>query len=156
MLYDADQLQEQAKKMEEENKKMIEDQTEKLAGEVASLREVLENRFFRKGSGNETTKCTTFGCLSWLSNTHSPWDFCWMEALCLFGTPGSTKMSCSRFAMQGTPSTVTLYTTPYAPDPFFSPVQSPYTFFKAYEASWPDAIVEIRARTSTQQIFHRL
>jgi len=32
----------QAKKMEEENKKMIEDQTEKLAGEVASLRDVLE------------------------------------------------------------------------------------------------------------------
>ena len=28
--------------MEEENKKMIEDQTENLAGEVASLREVLE------------------------------------------------------------------------------------------------------------------
>ena len=35
------QLQEQAKKTEEENKKVIDGQAERLAGEVASLREVL-------------------------------------------------------------------------------------------------------------------
>ena len=35
------QLQEQAKKTEEENKKVIDGQAERLAGEVASLRQVL-------------------------------------------------------------------------------------------------------------------